>query len=160
MSLRDEVARALQERADPRPWGKLHPTAQTYWLNLADAILPIIETHAAAREAAAVESEEANPWKRAIVELAMVNHTYRADASPKELLHEAIGFDVMAALDPAVSQAARDLIVAERERCAKVAETTHFLIDIDDALSMTKRQHGEYALKQAAAAIRRGGGEG
>jgi hypothetical protein len=76
----------------------------------ADALAPII----AEVEAAALESEERNPWKRAVVELAVVNGTYRSAATPKDMLNEAISFDVKIALDPAVSQAARDLEAAAR----------------------------------------------
>lgn len=68
--------------------------------------------------AQAIEDEEQNPWKQAIIDEAIVSWTYNGDNKddPRKVLPELIAWHCQVALDPAVSSDAANLVKkAQRE---------------------------------------------
>jgi hypothetical protein len=58
-------------------------------------------------------------YKNAIEDFAVTSSTFRADATPKQLIHEAVAWNVRVALDPSVSEEAaklRDTYLADCDR--------------------------------------------
>lgn len=85
--------------------------------------LPIPAADALAR---AIEDERLNPWKAAVINAMLCFEDLpREDETPREALNRHIAREQEVALDPAVSQAARDLLdqarAEEREVCAEIA---------------------------------------
>lgn len=67
----------------------------------------------------AIESEEQNPWKEAIITEMVLWETLPTEGeTPREALNRMIAWEQTVALDPRVSEDARNLIEAEREACA------------------------------------------
>ena len=80
-----------------------------------------------------------NNWKEVVIEQLMVAHIYRHEheGQPRLALHDLIDYHMSIALDPAVSQPARDLINRELDACIRECNEVD-LIGADECIELLK----------------------
>jgi hypothetical protein len=93
------------------------------------AALPASRLIAAAADAKVEELEgqvqALAAYKNAVEDYAITNNTFRNDATPEQLIQEAVMWDIHVALDPLVSEKAarlRDTYLAERDQLRIIAD--------------------------------------
>ena len=112
-------------------------------------------------------TEQANPWKEAVIEALIVNHTLRKEheEDPKLALAALIDWECKIALDPAVSSEAQALIDKGRKEALPSQEWSEedekWLQMVPEPLRATAKRHGRalFSISMHAGAIGHAMGE-